>query len=722
LGLRIKLLLAFAIVMALLSIALVTSMQRLAHFRQEVHTLTGNNLPKLETTHAWVVQLLETARHTRNMLIIDDKQKVNSELDAVVENKRLRKAYQDQLTAVVSEGEEHALLEAVVDARALYIPAEDEFLRQVAAGQIAEAKSTLLDRARPLQLAYLDKLKKFGDYESTQIAASADSLESVYNATVNHVISIASVATVLALAIALLMTRAITKPIGAAIGVLAEIERGKYDTAVNATSTDETGQLLRALDSMQRTLKELTERERRVAAENQSQLAAIHRAQAVVEYELDGRITTANENFLKAMGCTQGDVQGQHHSTFADRTYKATSEYRLFWDKLARGEFVAGQSKRLGRDGREVWLEGSYNPVLNAAGKPYKIVEYATDATAQVAATQQMRDTVRETKEVLKAAGEGDLTQRLNANGRTGDLQVMVLGINSLLDNMSDLIGQIKAATVEVGRGADEISAGNLDLSQRTEEQSSSLEETAASMEEMTTTVRQNADNAAQANQLATAARDQAERGGSVVGTAVRAMTGINESSRRIADIIGVIDDIAFQTNLLALNAAVEAARAGEQGRGFAVVASEVRSLAGRSATAAREIKNLITDSVRRVEEGSALVSQSGQTLEQIMLSVKKVADIIAEIAASSREQSNGIDQVNKAVGQMDQMTQQNAALVEQASAASQSMARKATELNALIERYRTRDGGRSVTDAGVASAQGGPRRTGMTPRERSVA
>jgi methyl-accepting chemotaxis protein len=243
-------------------------------------------------------------------------------------------------------------------------------------------------------------------------------------------------------------------------------------------------------------------------------------------------------------------------------------------------------------------------------------------------------------------------------------------------------------------RGAEEISQGNANLSQRTEEQSSSLEETASSMEEMTSTVKQNADNAGQANQLATAARDQAEKGGAVVGSAVKAMGDINDSSKKISDIISVIDEIAFQTNLLALNAAVEAARAGEQGRGFAVVATEVRSLAGRSATAAKEIKELIQDSVRKVEDGSLLVTQSGQTLEQIVLSVKKVSDIVAEIAAASREQSSGIEQVNKAVMQMDEMTQQNAALVEQATAASQSMADQARDLTKMMDRFQVGEAG----------------------------
>jgi methyl-accepting chemotaxis protein len=288
----------------------------------------------------------------------------------------------------------------------------------------------------------------------------------------------------------------------------------------------------------------------------------------------------------------------------------------------------------------------------------------------------------------FEAFATGDFKDQIVVDSKDEIGQVLE-ALQVTQQSLSDMVRQIKVTAGAVHRGAEEISQGNANLSQRTEEQSSSLEETASSMEEMTSTVKQNADNAGQANQLATAARDQAEKGGAVVGKAVRAMTEINESSKKIADIIGVIDEIAFQTNLLALNAAVEAARAGEQGRGFAVVATEVRSLAGRSATAAKEIKDLIQDSVRKVEDGSALVTQSGQTLEQIVASVKKVSDIIAEIAAASREQSSGIEQVNKAVMQMDEMTQQNAALVEEATAASQSMAEQAAQLNTLMEHYQ---------------------------------
>jgi methyl-accepting chemotaxis protein-1 (serine sensor receptor) len=247
---------------------------------------------------------------------------------------------------------------------------------------------------------------------------------------------------------------------------------------------------------------------------------------------------------------------------------------------------------------------------------------------------------------------------------------------------LAEIVGDVRAGAESVGSAARQISEGNDDLSQRTQEQASSLEETASSMEEMTATVRQNADNAREASQLATGAREQAEKGGAVVTEAVGAMGEINAASEKIADIIGVIDEIAFQTNLLALNAAVEAARAGEQGRGFAVVASEVRNLAQRSASAAREIKGLISDSVGKVKNGSALVDESGRALGEIVDSVKKVTDIVAEIAAASQEQSAGIDQVNNAVAQMDEVTQQNAALVEEAASASRAMEEQAVGLN----------------------------------------
>ncbi len=532
-------------------------------------------------------------------------------------------------------------------------------------------------------------------------------------------------------------------------------------------------------------------------------LAAINRSQAVIEFNLDGTVITANDNFLKVLGYTLDEIRGKHHSLFCAAGYRESAAYQEFWSRLRRGEFEAGLFKRVSKDGREVWIQATYNPVLDADGKPVRVVKFALDVTARTldaarvrvaldkvasnvmvadpdgkilymneavlamfranaaeirkqlpqfdpdrvlgsnfdsfhkspshqrnllaqltsthSAEMQLGDAVlriiatpviddsgrrlgtvvqwvdrtaevsteKEIAFVVEAAQAGDLTRRIRDKGEAGFFATLAKGINSILEGNAKLVQQVKESVSEVFRSAEEISTGNTNLSQRTEEQASSLEETASSMEEMTSTVRQNADNAAQANQLAAAARTQAEKGGAVVSQAVAAMSAINTSSKKIADIIGVIDEIAFQTNLLALNAAVEAARAGDQGRGFAVVASEVRGLASRSAEAAKEIKALIQDSVSKVEQGSRLVNDSGQTLADIVASVKKVTDIVSEIAAASGEQASGIDQVNKAVTQMDEVTQHNAALVEEASAAAQALSDQASRLDAMMARFK---------------------------------
>ncbi len=300
---------------------------------------------------------------------------------------------------------------------------------------------------------------------------------------------------------------------------------------------------------------------------------------------------------------------------------------------------------------------------------------------------------MEDAKRVLGNLAQGDLTDQMTS-ACDGDLAQVKASLNGAITNLTRTFTTMRNAAESVTTGAEEITKGNEDLSQRTSEQASSLEETSSAMEEMTSTVKQNADNAKQANQLAIAARDVANTGGAVTTKAVEAMGEINKSSKKIADIITVIDEIAFQTNLLALNAAVEAARAGEHGRGFAVVAAEVRNLAQRSATAAKEIKGLINESIQRVTDGSELVDQSGKTLAEIVGSVKRVTDIIAEIAAASQEQASGIDQVNKAIMQMDEMTQQNAALVEEATSASQSMKEQAQALMRQVGSFKVTGNG----------------------------
>jgi methyl-accepting chemotaxis protein len=500
----------------------------------------------------------------------------------------------------------------------------------------------------------------------------------------NATAGIGAIALGVALILSWLITRALATPLAEAIAVFGRIAAGNYDNTIDLSGSDETARVLRSLDDMQGKLRTQIENERLVAAENARVRQALDKVStSVVLADGQQRIIYLNDTASTVFARTQNELRLSLPGFDVQRLRGATLEALSADPAAERRELdtLAG-SRTAERQLGACTFRTVTNPVLDERGARIGTVMEWTDRTQEVGVEREMQG-------MLSAVVAGDLGSRIDLAGKTGFFEAMSRGVNQLADNMAEVVSRVKRVAAEVHRGADEISAGNSNLSQRTEEQSSSLEETASSMEEMTTTVKQNADNAAQANQLALAARDQAEKGGTVVSQAVSAMTGINEASKKIADIIGVIDDIAFQTNLLALNAAVEAARAGEQGRGFAVVASEVRSLAGRSATAAKEIKELIQDSVRKVEDGSVLVTQSGQTLERIVASVKKVSDIVAEIAAASREQSSGIEQVNRAVMQMDELTQQNAALVEEATAASQAMVEQVRGLNEMLARFQ---------------------------------
>jgi methyl-accepting chemotaxis protein len=326
---------------------------------------------------------------------------------------------------------------------------------------------------------------------------------------------------------------------------------------------------------------------------------------------------------------------------------------------------------------------------------------------AAVVVTRGITGPIRAAVSASRRVADGDLTVQVQAGGRdeTGQL---LQAISGMTHNLRTLVGEVAGGAHAVADTSAQIAQGNIDLSQRTEEQASTLEETASSMEELTSTVTQNADNARQASQLAVGASEVARKGGQVVGQVVSTMTGISESSRKIADIISVIDGIAFQTNILALNAAVEAARAGEQGRGFAVVAAEVRNLAQRSAAAAKEIKTLIGDSVDKVEAGTKLVDAAGKTMEEIVTAVNKVSNLVAEIAAASQEQSSGIEQVNTAVTQMDQVVQQNASLVEEATAATESMKEQAASLLQVVSRFQL-GGGQAPREAGSGKLSRAP-------------
>jgi len=344
--------------------------------------------------------------------------------------------------------------------------------------------------------------------------------------------------------------------------------------------------------------------------------------------------------------------------------------------------FMGGLIEKAGKDAADDY-QSARNLMLGLAGLAMLL---ATGIAFW--ATRSITRPLNEAVSVAQKVAAGDLTSvvEVTTKDETG---LLLQALKDMNQNLAQIVGDVRGGTDSITTASKEIAAGNTDLSQRTEEQASSLEETASSMEQLTSTVKQNAENAKQANQLAAGASDVAIKGGAVVSQVVTTMSSINESSKKIVDIISVIDGIAFQTNILALNAAVEAARAGEQGRGFAVVASEVRTLAQRSAAAAKEIKDLISDSVHRVEEGTVLVDEAGKTMDEVVSSVKRVNDIMAEITAASQEQSEGIGQVNTAVTQMDEVTQQNAALVEEAAAAAESLQEQAENLTRAVSVFK---------------------------------
>ena len=443
--------------------------------------------------------------------------------------------------------------------------------------------------------------------------------------------------------------------------------------------------------------------EKRKNAYFSGQIKAINQSQAVIEFDPTGKILDANDNFLKTVGYTLDEIKGKHHSMFMNPEERSSSEYRLFWEQLGDGQFQTGEFHRVGKGGKSIWIQATYSPIVDDNGKVFRVVKYATDITSRKMAVNDICD-------IMLSMSKGSLVERLEREYE-GEFETLAESVNDFVTNLSSIILEIRSGSETISNASSEIARGNADLSSRTEQQASSLEETASSMEELTSTVQLNADNAKQANGLASEASRVAISGGKLIEQVVGTMAEINQSAKKIEDIIGVIDGIAFQTNILALNAAVEAARAGEQGRGFAVVASEVRTLAQRSANAAKDIKGLISDSVSKVESGNELVNQSGATMSEIVTAIQRVNDIMSEIASSSAEQASGIDEINKAVVQMDEMTQQNAALVEEAAAAAESMSSQASQLISRVNFFDIGDSaGHTPAAAPVPAAKPKPR------------
>ncbi|TCL92226.1 methyl-accepting chemotaxis sensory transducer with Pas/Pac sensor [Rhizobium sp. PP-WC-2G-219] len=417
------------------------------------------------------------------------------------------------------------------------------------------------------------------------------------------------------------------------------------------------------------------------AAEHAGKIAAISRAQAVIEFTPEGQVLAANDNFLTLLGYSASEIVGGHHAMFCEAAFVGSDEYRHFWSNLASGKLIADEFMRIGKGGRRVFIQASYNPIFDMNGKVFKVVKFATDITERVNNVEQLGL-------ALKALSQGDLTQSISVpflpalEQLRGDFNQTSSSLCSAMQTVSQNAAAIASASREIQSASD-------NLARRTEQQAASVEETAAALEQITTTVADSSHRAKDAGQLVRSTKGNAEQSGLVVSQAVSAMEDIERSSSEIATIIGVIDGIAFQTNLLALNAGVEAARAGDAGKGFAVVAQEVRELAQRSAVAAKEIKDLIAKSGGFVKNGVALVGSTGSSLQNIVEQVVEVDRNVSAIVVASSEQATGLKEISTAVNTMDQATQQNAAMVEETSAAASQLATEAGQLFELLSRFK---------------------------------
>ncbi len=756
-----KLALAFGLVLVLMLVQGIVSFVGMSSISRETDSLVEGTMRSVAVLTEAEMQMGQYRNTSYRILIRasdEVKQQARERIVAVAGHIDTALAeYEQQIAANGEDGERRAFYDAVVAKWAQARQSYADVNEMVDLDLPDDALDTYLGETYELHNAAIAAVQALNAHESAAAEEAKASVASTQAASNTLLVIVLAIGVAGGMLIAWFIAAVLTRSLHRAVEVANAVAGGKLDNEITVDSEDEIGELMAALQAMQRDLAERTERDQRIAGENlrirtaldssstsvmiaNSSREIIYCNQAATDlfrqYEDEIRTRLPDFDPDAIVGGTIEQINPEtDHIEKIEQTQGTLQEEVVMGAAhlmLTVGRVEDSEGKLLGFVGEwrdrtpQVRVEAELASVIDAAvagdlsqrigleGKKGFYLELARQLNALLEANASSLDGV---STVLQALAEGDLTARMEGDYQ-GVFARMRDDANRTTAQLTSLVGSIQGASLAINTASGEIAAGNSDLSRRTEQQAASLEETAASMEELTSTVRQNAEHAHQANKLVIGASEVATRGGQVVGQVVDTMQEIERSSRRIAEIISVIDGIAFQTNILALNAAVEAARAGEQGRGFAVVASEVRSLAQRSATAAKEIKVLIDDSVEKVATGSNLAGQAGQTMGEMVDSVNRVTGIMAEISAASQEQASGIEQVNQTIAQMDETTQQNAALVEEATAAARSMEEQAGQLTHAVSAFKLDDAdGDAAAPAHAPTARQAPAAKPAAPR-----
>ncbi|WP_115573404.1 methyl-accepting chemotaxis protein [Xanthomonas campestris] len=679
---------AFGILILLSGLLVATGLVTMSNARFELDTIVNNNMERIQLSTEMLDANTNVAIGLRDIVMVSGEAANRHSMDMIEANRKRYKNAHDALAAMPSSALEKYALTLVQQKRDVSVKFNNQILEYGLRDQNDQAQALLQGEAAAAMDAQQAAIRANAALERRlSKEAYAAAVASMHRGKVT--LATGGIAALLISALlAWLITRSLTAPLSQATRTAESIAAGNLHNDVHTTATDETGRLLQAMDKMQLQLRNL------IAA--QTDMAKRH-DNGQISFRIDasafpgdyGRMANDTNLLVASHVAVQTDlarIMGRYAvGELSEDMQPLPGEKAVFSDTMSQ---VKLNLSAMNHEIKHL-AQAAANGDFSARGDAER---FQFDFRVMVESLNHLMSTadgnLQSLSSLLQSIAAGDLTARMSGEFR-GVFAQMRDDANATASQLAQIVGNIQQSAVSINAAASEIAAGNQDLSQRTEQQAANLEETAASMEELTSTVKQNAESARQANQLAIGAARVASQGGEVVGKVVETMSGIEASSKKIADIISVIDGIAFQTNILALNAAVEAARAGEQGRGFAVVASEVRTLAQRSSGAAKEIKDLIDDSVQRVAEGSALVHTAGKTMGDVVASVQRVTDIMGEISAASQEQSAGIEQVNQTITHMDETTQQNAALVEEATAAARSMEEQAEQLTDAVAIFK---------------------------------